>query len=142
MITVVQQLSFAAGHRLKDHEGKCRNLHGHNYRVEFHLRSPALDSVGRVIDFGEIKLRLGGWIKQHWDHAFILAKDDEEALRAVSMVSDQRLFVLENSPTVETMSNFLLRNVGPEMLADTDARLVKVVMWETADQFCVAELGD
>lgn len=140
MITVVQQISFAAGHRLKDHEGKCRSLHGHNYLAEFHVRAPKLDEVGRVLDFNEIKQRLGSWIRTHWDHAFVLAKDDAEALRAVSSVEGQRLFVLESSPTVEAMADFLLRSVGPEVFAGTDAVLTKVVLWETADQYCVAGL--
>ncbi|MCB0346589.1 MAG: 6-carboxytetrahydropterin synthase [Bdellovibrionales bacterium] len=142
MISVVQQVSFSAGHRLKDHEGKCRNLHGHNYLVEFHLSAAELDGVGRVLDFAEIKQRLGGWIKQYWDHSFILARDDEEARRAVSMVDGQRLFIVDNSPTVETMSAFLLYSVGPEVLAGTNVVLSKVVMWETADQYCVAALDD
>ena len=37
ILTVKRRIKFSAGHRLLGHGGKCENLHGHNYCVEFHV---------------------------------------------------------------------------------------------------------
>ena len=54
-ITVMRKVAFCAGHRLLNHEGKCANLHGHNYLVEFHITGNEVDDLGRVVDFADIK---------------------------------------------------------------------------------------
>lgn len=46
---------FAAAHRLRDYEGECENLHGHNWRVEICLRAQELDETGMLMDFKEVK---------------------------------------------------------------------------------------
>ena len=46
---------FAAAHRLLNFQGKCEQLHGHNWKVEVFVRAARLDSAGLVRDFGEIK---------------------------------------------------------------------------------------
>lgn len=52
-LTITSQ--FAAAHQLRNFKQKCERLHGHNWRVDVSIRSPELDSVGLVRDFGEIK---------------------------------------------------------------------------------------
>ena len=48
---------FAAAHRLENFNGKCENLHGHNWKVEVSLVGPALDHAGLLLDFGVVKAR-------------------------------------------------------------------------------------
>ena len=50
----MRQVKFCAGHRLLGHEGKCANLHGHNYLIQFHVTGNEIDELGRVVDFGVI----------------------------------------------------------------------------------------
>lgn len=138
MITAVRRIQFCAGHRVWKHEHRCANLHGHNYVVFFHAAAERLDDVGRVIDFGVLKDRLGGWIQDHWDHGFICCRGDEEALAAMKAMSKQKLFILDSNPTTENMARYLLTTVGPEMLADTGVRLTRVVLWETEN--CYADV--
>ena len=54
-INAVRHHDICMGHRVVGHEGKCKNLHGHNYRFTFYCESEELDSIGRVIDFSCIK---------------------------------------------------------------------------------------
>ena len=137
MTTIVRRVQFCAGHRLFQHEGRCAHVHGHNYVVFFHAAGDELDRVGRVVDFSVLKDRLGGWIETHWDHAFICYKEDHELRKALSALECQRLFLLDENPTAENMASYLLNVVGPEQLAGTGARLVRVVLWETEN--CCAE---
>jgi 6-pyruvoyltetrahydropterin/6-carboxytetrahydropterin synthase len=81
MITVTRKLEFDAGHRLLGHEGKCAHYHGHRFAVLITVQTdpdlqPGLDSVGRVIDFGCIKEKVGYWIDEKLDHNMILHRDD------------------------------------------------------------------
>jgi len=138
MTTAVRRLQFCAGHRVWKHEHKCANLHGHNYVAFVHAEAEHLDDLGRVIDFSVLKDRIGGWIEQHWDHGFICHREDDEALRAMEAIPNQKTFVMDANPTAENMADYLLRVVGPEQLADTGVRLVRVVLWETEN--CYAEV--
>ena len=79
--TATRRVQFCAGHRVMGHENKCAHLHGHNYVALITARADKLDSVGRVIDFSVIKQRVGGWIEQHWDHGFIIARNDEQVMQ-------------------------------------------------------------
>ena len=141
-LTISRKVSFCAGHRLCGHESRCAMAHGHNYVAYFHARSRqqgSLDPVGRVIDFGVLKQRLGGWIDEFWDHAFIVWEQDDELRHALESVRGQRIFLLPENPTAENMASYLLNVVGPLVLADTAVELVKVQLWETEN--CCAEVS-
>ncbi len=137
MISVVRKVTFSAGHRVYGHESQCAHLHGHNYIVYFHATADSLDKLGRIIDFEVLKTRLGGWIDQHWDHAFIVYAKDEEARRVLEQIPGQRCFVLSANPTAENIAQYLLKTVAPKELADTGVTVFKVVVWETEN--CCAE---
>jgi 6-pyruvoyltetrahydropterin/6-carboxytetrahydropterin synthase len=61
---------FSAAHRLREYNGKCENLHGHNYRVHVTARAQAPGSGGMVIDFGELKKVTEG-VLEKLDHAYL-----------------------------------------------------------------------
>ena len=59
--------SFSAAHSLRGYRGRCEALHGHNWKVEAAVRSGALDDLGMVMDFGDLKTALAG-ILDGFDH--------------------------------------------------------------------------
>jgi len=61
---------FAAAHRLREYEGDCENLHGHNWKVRVALQAETLNPLGMVVDFREIKSILSS-ILDEFDHAFL-----------------------------------------------------------------------
>ena len=101
MITATRRIQFAAGHRVFGHEGKCRYLHGHNFVAFLTAAADDLDAVGRVIDFGVLKERVGGWIERAWDHGFVVWQDDAEARRALALVDGQKTYLLGANPTAD-----------------------------------------
>ena len=141
-ISAVRRLQFCAGHRVHRHESKCRHLHGHNYVVFFHAESPAgLDPLGRVIDFGVLKAKLGPWIEAEWDHGMVLWAEDEEAIAAARLLGDQKLFLLPANPTAENMALYLLHEVAPRLLEGTGVTVTRVVLWETENCYAEAALS-
>lgn len=139
-ITATRRVQFAAGHRVHGHEGKCRHLHGHNFVAFLTAAGADLDAVGRVIDFGVLKERIGGWIEREWDHGFVVWRDDAEARRALAAVDGQKTYLLPANPTAENLADHLLRVVGPRVLEGTGVRLVKVTLYETENGIAEATL--
>jgi 6-pyruvoyltetrahydropterin/6-carboxytetrahydropterin synthase len=158
---------ISCGHRVHGHEGKCRHLHGHNYRVHFTCvmdtakqsqelgATRTLDDIGRVIDFSVVKEKLCMWIEDHWDHKFLAWKEDPLLGDVVGLYADHSLNDASKqqnrsqllgsivwtpfNPTAENMAQYLVDVVGPEQLAGTGVKLVEVIIEETAK--CHASYG-
>lgn len=133
MLTANRYHDISCGHRVVGHEGKCRFMHGHNYRIHFYCKANELDSIGRVIDFSVIKDKLCLWLENNWDHQFlywlgdsvITEIADKPGIFAISFVP------VEFNPTAENMAKYLVEEVGPRQLLGTGVTLVKVVIEET-----------
>ena len=68
-VLVSKEFTFDAAHHLHEYEGKCKNLHGHTYRVIFGL-SGFVDARGLMIDFGDIKDIWKSEIEIYLDHRY------------------------------------------------------------------------
>ena len=129
MITSTRYHDISCGHRVVGHEGKCKNLHGHNYRIHFTCTSEELDDVGRVIDFSVMKEKLCIWLEKEWDHRFLIWYMDpnRDALTKI----DKTAVWTEFNPTAENIAKFLVEKVGPEQLKGTGVVLIGVTVEET-----------
>ena len=70
MFELLVKDNFAAAHHLRDYQGKCENLHGHNYAVEIHISQKRLDKHGMLIDFTVLKATLEE-ILGEFDHKYL-----------------------------------------------------------------------
>lgn len=114
MIIASRYHDFCAGHRVLGHEGKCANLHGHNYRVHFHCSAEKIDEIGRVIDFSVIKSTLCQWLEDEWDHKMLIWEKDpllEDLLKV-----DNTVVSLPFNPTAENLGEYMLKIVAPSIL--------------------------
>ncbi|MGP4041006.1 6-carboxytetrahydropterin synthase QueD [Gracilibacillus sp. D59] len=69
-VMVSKEFTFDAAHHLHCYEGKCKNLHGHTYKVVFGI-SGFVNEIGIVIDFGDIKKIWKEEIEVHLDHRYL-----------------------------------------------------------------------
>jgi len=120
---------ISCGHRVVGHEGKCRNLHGHNYRVHFECEASRLDEVGRVIDFSIIKSQLCEWLETEWDHRMILWDKDSDAEQL--LIIDPTIVLVPFNPTAENLAQYLIDEIGPKLMSPLGVRLARVVIEET-----------
>lgn len=132
-LEIMKRIDFCAGHRLHRHGGKCEFFHGHNYVADFYVTADQVDDVGRLIDFAELKRRFKGWLDENWDHGFLLSQEDENGIEAIQRVQPSKYYVLPYNPTAENMALYLLDHVCPKLLQDTEVRVSRVVIWETAN---------
>lgn len=137
-ITCTRRLEFDAAHRVMQHESKCKYMHGHRYVLEATFTADSLDSVGRVVDFGVIKEKLGGWIDRHWDHTAILYDKDKALGDTIATQTNQVIFYLPANPTAENMAAYIFNVVCPDLFKGSGLRCVGVTLHETPN--CKAEI--
>ncbi|MEM7557952.1 MAG: 6-carboxytetrahydropterin synthase [Planctomycetota bacterium] len=139
-LTIMRRIKFCAGHRLYQHGGKCEHFHGHNYVADIFVTSEEVDSVGRVLDFADLKARTKGWIDVNWDHSFLVFEQDQNAIEALEKVQPSKLFKLPYNPTAENMAKYLLEVMCPAVLEGSGARAVRVRIWETEEAYAEASI--
>lgn len=135
--TCTRRLEFDAAHRVMGHEGKCKHLHGHRYAIEATFTAKQLDTLGRVVDFGIIKEKLGQWVDANWDHTTILYGKDKALGNAITTQTGQKIFYLPSNPTAENMADYLLHAVCPKLFAKYPVRCIGLRLYETPN--CYAE---
>ncbi|MGG5794097.1 6-carboxytetrahydropterin synthase QueD [Bacillus cereus] len=69
-VMVSKEFTFDAAHHLHCYEGKCKNLHGHTYKVIFGI-SGYVNEIGLAIDFGDIKEIWKNEIEIYLDHRYL-----------------------------------------------------------------------
>lgn len=138
MLTITRRVEFDAGHRLTNHESKCRNVHGHRYVVLITVRAPQLDDVGRVIDFGKVKEIVGGWLDERWDHGFI-AQSSDPIIPWLAQ-HEMKTYVMDKPPTAENMSKLLYQKADV-LLAPLGIEVVNVRLYETPNCYADYNLG-
>lgn len=80
---VEKEIGFDMGHRVPQHKSKCRNPHGHRYKVVAVIEGPLVDSAGAsdegmVMDFSDIKKVMTEKIHDVYDHGFMIWDKDKE----------------------------------------------------------------
>ncbi|WP_282154990.1 6-carboxytetrahydropterin synthase QueD [Cytobacillus gottheilii] len=97
-VLVSKEFTFDAAHHLHCYEGKCKNLHGHTYKVVFGI-SGFVDEVGLVIDFGDIKEIWKEEIEIYLDHRYLnetLPKMNTTAENMVVWIYEKMMESLKN----------------------------------------------
>lgn len=137
---ITRRFSIDMGHRLVNHEGKCKNIHGHRYEIEISCRGPVkLDAVGRVIDFGVIKQEVGAWLDEVFDHGFVAEKDDPVIPFLIE--TQQKHVVIDCPPSVENLVHLWFDGAA-ELLAGKGIVVTKVRAYETENCWSEYTLRD
>lgn len=134
MFRVSREITFCYGHRLLNHDGKCKHLHGHNGRAVITLASERLDDLGMVVDFGVLKRVVGGWIDEKLDHRMLLHRDDP----ALGYLKGQGepVYVMDVNPTAENIAKLIFDFVKAQGFP-----VVEVKLWETESCYATYQAG-
>jgi 6-pyruvoyltetrahydropterin/6-carboxytetrahydropterin synthase len=124
MYTVTREIHFSYGHRLLNYNGKCAHLHGHNGRVRIEVSSAKLNELGMVMDFYDIRKKIGAWIDDRLDHRMILS--DKDPLVPVLEKAGDPAVVMPENPTAEAIAKWIFEEARRQGLP-----VSKVTLWET-----------
>ncbi|HET6990639.1 MAG TPA: 6-carboxytetrahydropterin synthase [Bacteroidia bacterium] len=105
-IRVTKEFTFEMAHALHGHDGPCKNIHGHSYRLSVTLKGKPVDDpenpkTGMVLDFSEIKELVRNEIIFPFDHSLVLNKNVPESVYAG--LHDHKLILVDFQPTCENM---------------------------------------
>jgi 6-pyruvoyltetrahydropterin/6-carboxytetrahydropterin synthase len=112
MYTLSIQKEISAAHQLRDYDGPCARIHGHNWKIRIEVSADELDHVGIAIDFSEIEKLL-------WQ---IIGPFDHRNFNDIAPFD-------KINPTAEHISRYVYREmvkVLPEGIA-----IKNVQLWET-----------
>ena len=62
---------FEAAHFIYNHPGKCRNLHGHSYKLFVSLEGKPNPETGMIIDFDDLSKVVVENVTSRLDHRFL-----------------------------------------------------------------------
>lgn len=108
-IRITKQFSFETGHALHGYDGKCKNIHGHSYRLDVTvIGKPAADEsnpkCGMVIDFSDLKKIAKDEIVDVFDHATVFNKNTPHLELAMMLKSKgHNVLLVDYQPTTEMM---------------------------------------
>jgi 6-pyruvoyltetrahydropterin/6-carboxytetrahydropterin synthase len=113
---------FGAAHQLKDTGGECENLHGHNWKIEVHVKGERLDKNGLLVDFKILK---------------------DETKKIIELLDHKYLNELEwfkdMNPTSENISR-LIYELIEKRINSQDISVSRVTTWES-DTACATYTG-
>ena len=108
-IRITKQFSFETGHALYGYDGKCKNVHGHSYKLSVTvIGTPITDQnnvkFGMVIDFTDLKKIVKEEIVDQFDHATVFNQNTPhiELARELSK-RDHHVILVDYQPTSENM---------------------------------------
>ena len=130
MITVTKTVKFDAAHVLTNHQGLCKNLHGHTYRVDISVSQPEDDGRDMVIDFKDLKGIATEVICDRFDHAFVYNTESagEREIAAVVEKNGMRTVAIPFRSPAENLAKMFFGELRSRV-----AGLSAVKVWETAD---------
>ncbi len=108
-IRITKQFTFETGHALYGYDGKCRNVHGHSYKLSVTvIGTPITDTknvkLGMVIDFGDLKRIIREEVVDPFDHATVFNANTPHLTLARELETRGHKVIFANyQPTSENM---------------------------------------
>ena len=132
MTTVTKTVKFDAAHILTNHQGLCKNLHGHTYRVDVSVAQADGAGGDMVIDFKDLKRIASEVICDRFDHAFIYNTESagESEIAEVVVRNGMRAVPIPFRSAAENLARLFFGE-----LKERIPGLSAVKVWETADSY-------
>lgn len=151
-ISSTKTFTFALAHLLSGHQGLCKNLHGHNYKLEVTAVADELPafvrtsgpSEGMVVDFKDLKNIVNELIIEPLDHATMIWNNTEDPfekeLRELLFAHNKKCVDVVYRPTAENMAREFMLILNDALEARNALfKIEKVKIWETDTSFSIAE---
>lgn len=163
---ITREIGIDMGHRIPAHTSKCRNLHGHRYRIIATCEGGLFtegSSEGMVVDFGFLKSIMMDHIDRLFDHGTSMWRSDPTLLHELGPLADGlrekagqygyvahaegwkwgKLVITADVPTAENLAKLWAHILRPHVerhLEGTDGRLYSVTVWETPNCSAIYKL--
>jgi 6-pyruvoyltetrahydropterin/6-carboxytetrahydropterin synthase len=125
-------------HVLLNYHGKCKNIHGHTYKLEVTVKGiPCNDDAspqkGMLIDFSDFKKLIENEIVNVWDHALMIHQNSDSMLLDTLKNNYEKIIVVPFQPTTENMIcelSSIIKKILP-----ADLQLFSLRLYETEKSY-------
>ena len=137
-IRITKKFRFEAAHALHGYDGKCKNIHGHNYKLFVTVvGSPTSDSsnvkFGMVMDFDDLKKIVKAEIIKEFDHSVIFNKNSPHKKLADDLIKNGHKVVLADyQPTIEEMIIDFANKISSKLPGEIKLHSLKLEETETS----------
>lgn len=137
-IRITKKFSFETGHALYGYDGKCKNIHGHSYKLSVTvIGQPISDKnnvkYGMVIDFGDLKKIVKGDIVNIFDHATVFNKNTPHFELAMELKErGHNVLLVDYQPTSEMMVADFAKKIKKRLPNNIALHSLKLQETETA----------
>lgn len=145
-IRITKQFEFETGHALYGYDGKCKNVHGHSYKLFVTVIGTPIDDTsnvknGMVIDFGDLKKIVKEEIVDVFDHATVFNKNTPHIELANELKTRGHQVILVNyQPTSEMMLVDFAAKIKAHL--PTEIKLHSLKLHETASSYAEWHAAD
>jgi len=144
-LRLTRVFNFDMAHVLLNYHGKCKNIHGHTYKLEVTVKgAPCNDEgspkKGMLIDFSDFKKLIQDDIISVWDHALMIHRDSDPVLLDALKNNYEKIIVVPFQPTTENMICELASII--KKILPPDLSLFSLRLYETEKSFadwCASE---
>lgn len=146
---ISKQIEWDMGHRVTNHHSKCRNLHGHRYKLEICMegdlvQTEGVSEEGMVIDFGDIKKVAMEKIHDVLDHGFVVWEKDRLLVEFFKNNPTLKCKVVPFVPTSENIAAWAFGQLDGKFkdIYKTGLNLHSVKLWETPTSVAICQRKD
>jgi len=137
-IRITKQFTFETGHALYGYDGKCRNVHGHSYKLSVTvIGHPIADTsnvkLGMVIDFGDLKKIVKEEVVDPFDHATVFNKNTPHMELAKELKDrGHKVILADYQPTSENMVIDFATKIKARLSKEIQLHSIKLRETDTA----------
>lgn len=131
-------IEWDMGHRVTNHKSKCRNLHGHRYKVEICLEGDVINRIGSsgegmVMDFEDVKRIANQYLFNALDHSFMVWEKDKLLVNFFKKNKTLKHILVPFVPTSEHIAKWIFSLLDKRFKDKykTGLKLYSVQLWET-----------
>jgi len=141
---ITKIIEWDMGHRIPNHKSKCRNLHGHRYKLEICLEGNLVDKKGAssesmVLDFGDVKKIATTEIYDLCDHSFMVWQGDKKILDFFKKNKSFNYVIVPFIPTAEEIAKWIYKKLENKYQDEykTELLLHSIKLWETPNSSAI-----
>jgi 6-pyruvoyltetrahydropterin/6-carboxytetrahydropterin synthase len=136
-IRIAKEFNWEMSHRLPFHNGDCKNIHGHTYKVRIEIEGET-DSNGILIDYYDLA-KIVAPVIQPMDHAFLVDESDHIMLDFLRENNFKHV-VVPFTTTAENIVSNLINKLKPRFQDHQNIDTLKIRFHETSDVFAELEI--
>ncbi len=145
-IKITKEFTWCMAHMLANHDGKCRNIHGHTYKMQVEIarkeggliNAPGKTDHGMVLEFNDVKKVINEIIVDKLDHAFLYWTDStdpmEHEIAVILKKYNRKLVEINYRPTAEEMALSFKREID-EHIERFGVYVSSLIVWESPTSF-------